>query len=272
MQIRSTNDENLDTDIETDVIHLQCTPKHQSILNTWHVACNIEQHDSGLWWKDNALIVVENDNLRRGVLMNFHNSSSAGHPSIAKTIDTITPYYWWPGMYDFITQYIKGCTTCQMNKVNTHLTKPLLYLITTAPNVQPFETIALDFIVKLPISNGYNTILTITDHNCSKAMIFIPCNEIVNSEGVVKLYAQHMIPHYRLPQKVISDRDTWFTSNFTKELCHVLGVKQNISTTYHLQTDGQSEHTNQSLEQYLHIVCGEHQNNWADWLPLAQYV
>jgi hypothetical protein len=105
-----------------------------------------------------------------------------------------------------------------------------------------------------------------------KATIFIPCNETVDSEGVVKLYAQHVIPHYGLPWKVISDRDTWFTSNFTKELCHVLGVKQNISTVYHPQTDGQSKCTNQSLEQYLHIICREHQSNWADWLPLAQYV
>ena len=98
--------------------------------------------------------------------MNFHDSSSAEHPGIAKTINAITPYYWWPGMCDFIIQYIKGCATCQMNRVNTHLTKPLLYPITTAPNARPFKTITLDFIVKLPISNGYDTILTITDHNC----------------------------------------------------------------------------------------------------------
>jgi hypothetical protein len=66
--------------------------------------------------------------------MNFHNLSSAGHPSIAKTIDAITPYYWWPDMCNFVTQYIKGCATCQMNKVNTHPTKPPLCPITTAPN------------------------------------------------------------------------------------------------------------------------------------------
>jgi hypothetical protein len=52
----------------------------------------------------------------------------------------------------------------------------------------PFQTIALDFIVKLPISNGYDSILTITDHDCSKAAIFIPCNETINAEGVAELY------------------------------------------------------------------------------------
>jgi transposase InsO family protein len=80
-----------------------------------------------------------------------------------------------------------------------------------------------------------------------------------------------MIPHYSLPRKIISDRDPRFTSNFTTELCRILGVKQNISTAYHPQTDGQSERTNQSLEQYLRMVCANDQHSWAEWLPLAQY-
>jgi len=159
-----------------------------------------------------------------------------------------------------------------MNKVNTHLTKPPLYPITAVPDSLPFQTIALDFITKLLESLGHNTILTITDHDCSKASIFIPCKEAIDSEGVAKLYIQHVVPHYGLPKKIISDRDTRFTSNFTKELCCILGIKQNISTAYHPQTDGQSERTNQSLEQYLRIVCRQDQHAWAEWLPLAQYV
>jgi len=159
-----------------------------------------------------------------------------------------------------------------MNKVNMNPMKPPLYPITAVPNALPFQTIALDFITKLPESLGKDTILTITDHNCSKASIFIPCKEAIDSEGVAKLYMQHVVPHYGLPKKIISDRDTRFTSNFTKELCHILGIKQNISTAYHPQTDGQSKCTNQSLEQYLQIVYGKDQHAWAEWLPLAQYV
>src|SRR6267154_2734165 len=54
-------------------------------------------------------------------------------------------------------------------------------------------------------------------------------------------------------------------------MCNLLGIKQNISSAYHPQTDGQSERTNQSLEQYLRLYCGTHQKDWAAWLPLAQY-
>ena len=181
-----------------------------------------------------------NDDLKRGVISLFHDHIAAGHPGIAKTTQNIAQYYWWPGMRDHITQYIKGCATCQMNKVNTNPTKPPLYPITPVTDALPFQTITLDFITKLPESDGYDTILTITDHDCSKASIFIPCKETIDSEGVAQLYAQHVVPHYGTPKKVISDRDTRFTSNFTTELCKTLGIKQNISTPYHPQTDGQS--------------------------------
>jgi hypothetical protein len=158
-----------------------------------------------------------------------------------------------------------------MTKVNTHPTHPPLYLITPAENAKPFETIAMDFITKLPPSGGYNTILTITDTDCSKASVFIPCNETIDSEGVAQLYLTHVLPHYGTPKKIISDRDPRFTSRFGQALCQCLDIRQNISTAYHPQTDGASERTNQSLEQYLRLYCSTKQNSWHTWLPLAQY-
>ena len=92
-----------------------------------------------------------------------------------------------------------------MNKVNTHPSHPPLMPITPAENAHPFETIAMDFITKLLPSGGYDTILTITDTDCSKASVFLPCNETINSEGVAQLYLTHVLPYYGLPKKVISD-------------------------------------------------------------------
>src|SRR5216683_7808064 len=114
-------------------------------------------------------------------------------------------------MNNFITAYVKGYTMCQMNKVNTHPTKPPVFPITPTSNL-PFQTIAVNFITKLPLSQGFDMILTITDHDISKASIFIPCQETIDSEGVAKLYASQVFPHYRIPLKIISDHDTWFDS------------------------------------------------------------
>jgi hypothetical protein len=152
----------------------------------------------------------------------------------------IQPHYWWPNMKDFITTYVRGCTTCQMNKINTHPTHPPLFPITPTSSL-PFQTIAVDFITKLPPSYGYDMILTITDHDVSKASIFLPCQETIDAEGVAKLYATHVFLHYGIPLKIISDRDTCFDSKFTTNLCKILWICQNISSAYHPQTNGQSE-------------------------------
>ena len=111
----------------------------------------------------------------------------------------------------------------------------------------------------------------VTDTDYLKASIFIPCYKVINLEGVVLLYLNHITLHYGIPHKIISDCNVHFTSKFAAELCKLLHIKQNISIAYHPQTDGLSERTNQTLEQYLRVFCGTQQNNWHAWLPLAQY-
>ena len=81
----------------------------------------------------------------------------------------------------------------------------------------------------------------------------IPCRKATDAEGMAQLYRQNVFPHYRISRSVISDRNTRFASTFTKELCQCVETRQNISTVYHPQTNGQSERTNQWLEQYLRI-------------------
>ena len=140
------------------------------------------------------------------------------------------------------------------------------------PEAMPFETVAIDFITKLPISHGYDSVLTVTDHDCSKATIFIPCVEEISGEETAALYAKHVFTRFRLPSKIISDRDPRFASKFTRELCKILGINQNISTAYHPRTDGQSERSNQWLEQYLRFWVNERQDDWAQHLPIAEFV
>ena len=129
----------------------------------------------------------------------------------------------------------------------------------------------MDFITKLPQSQGNDTILTITDHDCSKATLLFPCKETISAEEVTTLYATHVFPYYGIPQKIITNQDPQFTSFFSRELFKQLGITKNMSTTYHLQTDRQSEQTNQWVEQYLQIFGNTIQIDWANWLPLAQY-
>jgi hypothetical protein len=152
------------------------------------------------------------------------------HPGISRTTDLVSRYHWWPNLAAEVQSYVKGCAKCQHHKINTQAQKVPLSPITPVHGALPFQTIALDFIVKLPISNGYDSILTIMDHDCSKAAIFIPCNESIDAEGVAGLYLRYIFPRYGLPLKVISDRDPHFTSKFMKELFRLIGAKANTST------------------------------------------
>ena len=223
------------------------------------------------WYKDGRVVVTGGLEDKQSIIRRHHDAPAYGHPGINKTTQLVERNYWWPRMKNDIMDYVKGCADCQRHKVNLRPTKVPLQPIYPKPEAMLFDTVAIDFITKLPESQGYDSILTITNHDCTKAAIFIPCNEEINAEGTAALYIKHVFIHFGLPSKIISDRDPRFASKFTRELCKIVGIEQNISTAYHPQTDGQSERTNQWLETFLRFVTDYRQQDWALHLPMAQF-
>ena len=166
----------------------------------------------GEWWKDQKKVIMQDLDKRCKIIQAYHDLPAYGHPGISRTRHLISKYYWWPTMGKEVYEYVKGCTQCQQNKVNTQAKKAPLNPITPIENALPFQMIVMDFIVKLPPSEGYDSILTITDHDCTKMILTIPCQETINAEGVANLYLRQVFPRFRLPSKVISDRDPRFVS------------------------------------------------------------
>jgi hypothetical protein len=121
---------------------------------------------------------------------------------------------------------------------------PIYPIATTETHVYPFQAISWDLIMDLPKKGSFDSVLTIMDHDCSKVALFFPCNKEVGVVEVATLYAQQVFPHYGVPKKIISNRDPHFTAAFARAVCAQLNIKQNISTAYHPQTDGQSERAN----------------------------
>jgi hypothetical protein len=208
---------------------------------------------------------------KREVIHGYHDSPVYGHPGISKTVQLTERNHWWPGMKHDIAEYVRGCADCQCHKVNNRATRASLQPIYPKAEAMPFETVALDFIVKLPISQGFDSILTVTDQGCTKAAIFIPCNEDITAEETAALYIKHVFAHFGLPTKVISDQDPRFMSKFMQAACKVMGVKHAPSTAYHPRTDGQSEHSNQWLKTAICFITDKKQKNWAPYLPIAQF-
>ena len=200
--------------------------------------------------------------LRWELMVQFHNSPTAGHPGRDNTLALVSQHYWWPGMTTWIERYIAGCALCQQNKIHTTKKKTPLYHIPGDPSMRPFNVIALDLITQLPKANGYNTILTIMDQGCSQATIFILCHMMITGEGIAMAYLKNVFPWFGVPSKVISDQDPRFMSHFARALTTKLSIGWNISTAFHPQTDGLTEQKNQWVEQYLHLYTSARQDNW----------
>ena len=191
--------------------------------------------------KDNRWVVPLDEQLRHNILSQYHDSPTAGHPGRDNTTALVSQHYWWPKMNARIEQYVKGCVICQQNKIHTNKNKMPLYHIPGDLTECPFNTVAMDLITQLPQSNSHDAILTIVDQGCSQVATFLPCNMMITGKGIAKLYLQHIFPWFRVPTKMISDRDLHFMSQFAKALTTKLKIDCNISTAFHSQTDSLSE-------------------------------
>jgi hypothetical protein len=184
------------------------------------------------------------DEVKQGILNLVHNHLIVGHPGWDETLWKVQERYYWPGMKEWVVEYVKGCTICQQNKVLTHKKTTLIYWIPTSKNVQLFQRVAMDLIMGLPVVRGKDAILTIMDQGCSRVAVFLPCSMMIIGPGIAQLYHDHVFWWFGLPTKIISDRDPRFTSHFSKVLTTRLGIKQNILMAFHPQTDGLSERKN----------------------------
>lgn len=135
---------------------------------------------------------------------------------------------------------------------------------------QPWAVVSLDFIEGLPLSSGFNVILVVVD-KFSKYAHFLPLKHPFTALEVAKVFMKEIYKLHGLPLGIISDRDRIFTSQLWQELFRVCRTELRMSSSYHPQTDGQTERVNQCLELYLRCAVHACPTNWAKWLALAEY-
>lgn len=216
----------------------------------------------------NSTILIEDPALQKQVIQQRHNSPIAGHLGIHKTFELINRDFSWPGLRRQVKDFIKHCVICQQMKIERQKTSGLLQPLPIPE--QPWKSVSIDFIVKLPLSNGYDSICVIVDR-LSKMAHFVPCNETITASSTAELFLQNVFKLHGLPDDIVSDRGPQFRSHFWTALLDLLGIKANRSTAYHPQSDGQTERVNQTLEQYLRCFINDRQDNWADLLPCAEF-
>ncbi|GJY35399.1 putative reverse transcriptase domain-containing protein [Tanacetum coccineum] len=133
------------------------------------------------------------------------------------------------------------------------------------------ERPTMDFVTKLPkTSNGHDTIWVIVDR-LTKSAHFIPTRETDSMETLTRLYIKEIVSRHGVPISIISDHDSHFTSRFWQSLQSALGTQLDMSTTYHPETDGQSERTIQTLEDMLRACVIDFGKGWERHLPLVEF-
>jgi len=135
---------------------------------------------------------------------------------------------------------------------------------------KPWAHISADFITKLLLAQGYNSILVVVDR-LTKMVYFIPTTEKTLAEGLARLFRDNMWKLYGLPESIILDRGPQFVAGIIQELNRMLEIESKLSMVFHSQIDGQTERVNQELEQYLRMFINYRQEQWPDWLGMAEF-
>lgn len=206
--------------------------------------------------------------LRSDILSSYHSRPISGHWGVAKTVDLITRSFSWKGLRLDVLRFVSQCQSCQ--KVNRDLrARQGVMMLLPTPD-RPWSTIGIDFIVKLPVSGGFDSVMVVVDHY-SKYTHFIKAKETWSSIDMANAFIEQIFRLHGLPDKIVSDRVSVFMSLFWKSVCRLLCMKTAPSTAFHPQTDGQVERLNAVLEDYMrHFVC-EKQDDWTRWLSFAEF-
>src|ERR1700744_3076371 len=228
----------------------------------------VYEYEDGLLYRHGKVYVPDEEDLKRRLLELYHDSPIAGHQGQAKTLELLSRGYYWPSMKAYVNRYVDGCDKCQRNK--SHRTKAKGFLKPLEVPQGPWQDISYDFITHLPVSKGCDAILLVVCR-LTKEAHFIPTTEELDALGTAKLLIDRVWKLHGLQVKTVSDSGPQFNSSVLKELFGQLGIKPSFSTAYPPQTDGQTERTNQSVEQYLRLYTSHRQDDWVDWLPLAEF-
>lgn len=207
--------------------------------------------------------------LRQDLISEAHTAQA--HLGREKTLARLSELFWWDAIRKEVEEFCKTCPVCMRSKGSTRspagLLKPL-----PLPSF-PWESVAIDFVGGFPKEgpkgHELDQVMTVTDR-LSKRVRLIPIAKAASAEDVAALFFREVVVLFGVPSSIVCDRDTRFTSAFWKELMRHLGTNLLMSTSYHPQTDGQSERTNRTLLDCMTALVLEGAESWLSCLPVIE--
>jgi len=208
--------------------------------------------------------------LRNQVISLFHDNPQPGHFGALRTAELGSRDFNWLRLYTMVREYVAGCKVCHRMKAPRHAqygaTMPL------PPPFHPWDGVTRDFVTDLPesIKSGYTGILVVVNR-LTKMAIYLPCRKDVDSPELAHRFFEHVICKHSVPNNIVTDCGTQFTSRFWTPVCYHIPIDHRLSTALVPQTDGQTKRQNQTMEQFLRAFSNYEQDNWDELLPLADF-
>ena len=146
-------------------------------------------------------------------------------------VELVTRNYWWPGVTRDVGKYVEECDLCQ--RMKNRMEKPAGKLKLSEVLEKPWTHLTVDFITKLPVVAGKDTILVVCNR-LSKMTHFVATTEETSVEELARLFRNNVWKLHGLPESVVSDRGPQFVAELMKELNQILEIKMKLSTVFHL--------------------------------------
>ena len=213
------------------------------------------------------------ETIRTELISCHHNNPLAAYFGIKKIYELLPWKYFWPSLRHDVEAYVKGCDMCLALKAVRH--KPYGDLQFLLIPTHSWKDLLMNFVTGLPIltdwkRDSYDSILVIVDR-LTKMVDYKPVKITIDAQGLAEVIIDVIIRHHSLPDSIVTDKGSLFTSKFWLSLCYFLGIKRWLSTAFHPQTDGQIKRQNSIIEAYLQAFVNFEQNDWARLLPMAKF-
>lgn len=194
----------------------------------------------------------------------LHQSTLGGHAGQMR----IKGVFYWRNMKAEIVNQVSECDICQRMKTENVLSPGLLQPL-PIPEM-PWQDIAMDFIEGLHKSGSMEVILVVVDR-LTKYGHFVALKHPYTTQEIAETFLREIYKLHGLPRAIVTDKDAIFTSQFRQQLFKTMGTKLNMTTSYHPQSDGQTEKLNRCLEAYLRSMVFTNPRQWVKWLTLAEW-
>ena len=202
------------------------------------------------------------------ILDEFHTKVSSGHQGIARTFQRIRQFYYWKGMRNDISDFVKKCSICQKNKKLPPKIKAPMELTTTAS--RPLEKLSIDIVGPYPLSDSENRFVITAQDDLTRFAFAIP---VPNHEAstVANSLSEHVFSKFGIPETILTDRGTEFVSKLMKRFTTLYDIKHNLCAAYHPQSNGALERSHSLLHSYLRHYISENQTNWDRFVHFAMF-